>query len=85
MSVFNGHRFSWNQVTADRLSHLLASVMAKFGLDCGAISFFNKKNEYMKAERGYNVQDISRSTSIAAHGLLSADVFVIPDTEKVMF
>jgi hypothetical protein len=57
--------------------------MAKFGMNSGAVSFFNNKNEYIKAERGYNAQNISRSTSIAAHGLLSADVFVVPDTEKV--
>lgn len=72
-------------MTADKLSQLLFSVMVKFELKSVAISFFNSKNEFIKAERGYNVEAISRPNSIAAHGLLSADVFVIPDTEKVQF
>lgn len=83
MSVFNAHRLSWNTITADKLTKVLVSVMVKFGMGSGAISFFNDKNEYIKAERGYNLQNISRPCSIAAHGLLSADVFVILDTEKV--
>ena len=83
--VFNSHHFSWDKVTTDKLSQLLISVTAKVELKYAAISFFNSKDEFIRAERGYNVQTISRPNSIAAHGLLSADVFVILDTEKVLF
>jgi hypothetical protein len=70
---------------ADNISRLLISVKDRFELKCFALSIFNDKNETLKVERGYNVESISRPNSIAAHGLLSADVFVIPDTKKVPF
>lgn len=82
--MFNSHRLAWDTVISNRLSDLLVAVMAKFGLNSGAISFFNNRYEYIKAERGYNAKTITRSDSIAAHGLLSADVFVVPDTQKVL-
>lgn len=75
---------SWNKLTIDRLREILTSVLLDFEVGCGAISFFTTKNECIKAERGYNLNRISRPMSIAAHALLSADVFVIPDAEKVL-
>lgn len=82
--MFNDRNISWNGATLDRLSELLSAATVKFGVTSGALSFFNNKTENIVTEKGYRLKTVYRPNSIAAHGLLSADVFVIPDTDKVL-
>jgi hypothetical protein len=57
--------------------------MKKFGTRSATFSIFNSEYEVFKAELGYNGNQTPRSTSIAAHALLSTDVFVVLDTKQV--
>lgn len=57
--------------------------MKQFGTRYAAISFFDGQYEIFKAENGYNRRSIPRVTSIAAHAILSTDVFVVLDTTQV--
>jgi hypothetical protein len=57
--------------------------MKEFDTVFASLSFFDGQDEIFKAENGYNVPRIPRSISIAAHALLSDDVFVVLDTKQV--
>lgn len=68
---------------SDRIRELLPEIMRNFKSGGCAASSFSNREEVIKAERGYNTDLIPRSTSIAAHALLSTEVFVVLDTKKV--
>lgn len=57
--------------------------MKQFNTCYAAISFFDGQYENFKAENGYQRRQIPRGVSIAAHALMSTDVFVVLDTAKV--
>ncbi|KAI9790174.1 MAG: hypothetical protein M1816_005374 [Peltula sp. TS41687] len=62
--------------------HLVILAMRTLQTEHAAISFFDRKNEVMRAECGYNRAVIPRSESIGAHVLLSNEAMVVLDTLK---
>lgn len=73
---------AWVQWQNPRAAHIVTTVMNVFGTHFASISFFDHDNEIFKVENGFDKGSISRSISIAAHALLSDEVFVILDTKK---
>lgn len=63
--------------------HLVVLAMRTLQTEHAALSFFDRKNEVMRAECGYNRAVIPRNESIGAHVLLSNDAMVVLDTLKV--
>ncbi|TQS39119.1 hypothetical protein Golomagni_00360 [Golovinomyces magnicellulatus] len=59
----------------------LNSAMKRFGTRYGAVSFFDDDYELFQAENGYNVLNVQRSSSIAAHALYTTETLSIVDTE----
>lgn len=83
MSTYNSLGLSWNPSTTKRMEKLLISIWLEFGMTGVAISFFDTEYEHVQVEHGYDMKSIPREKSIAAHALLSADVLVVEDTQKV--
>jgi len=74
---------AWFQWSQQQAGYLITNAMKTFGTRFASISFFDHKNEMFKVENGYNKPSVSRSISVAAHALLSDDVFLVLDTKKV--
>lgn len=62
---------------------LVVQAMRFFKTSRASISFFDRRNEVMKAESGYNRAVIPRTESIGAHCLFSMEAMVILDTRNV--
>jgi hypothetical protein len=62
---------------------LMRSAMQQFDAQCASMSFFDDKYELFRGASWFKEDRTPRKSSIAAHALLSVDVFVILDTEKV--
>ncbi|RKF56834.1 putative gaf domain-containing protein [Golovinomyces cichoracearum] len=60
----------------------LNSAMKRFGTRYGAVSFFDDDYEIFQAENGYNVTNVQRSSSIAAHTLYTTETLSIVDAEQ---
>jgi hypothetical protein len=73
----------WPHWSKAKPSAWLGAAMKEFDTCFASLSFFDGKYESFKAEVGYNASRISRAVSIAAHALLSTDVFVVLDTKQV--
>jgi len=76
----------WSQWTAERrlpTEEILMSAVGRFKTSFMALSFFNENYEIIKVENGYNAKYIPRDASLAAHALLSKEVFTVLDTKKV--
>ncbi|KAK2624460.1 hypothetical protein QTJ16_006410 [Diplocarpon rosae] len=72
----------WPHWGQDNSAELIRIAMTKFGAKSVSLSFFDEENEVFKAENGYNQSHVARTTSIAAHCLLSKDVLVVLDTKE---
>jgi hypothetical protein len=83
MSMGSSYDIIWPQWSREKATALICAAMKEFDAVFASLSFFDGKNEIFKAENGYNIPRISRSISIAAHALLSEDVFVVLDTKHV--
>jgi hypothetical protein len=83
MRVYRQYDIVWRQWNLDKAGALLMAAMKRFDASCASISFFDENYEVFKLESGYNKLRIDRATSIAAHALLSTDVFVVFDTKQV--
>lgn len=76
----------WSQWTEEQklpTEEILTSAVGRFGTSFMALSFFNENYEIIKVENGYNAKYIPRDASLAAHALLSKEVFTILDTKEV--
>jgi len=67
----------------DKISALMMTAMETFGTCLSSLSFFDGTDEMIIAGLGYGTVKVPRSVSIAAHAVLSDDVFVVLDTHKV--
>ena len=58
--------------------------MRVFQTESAALSFFDAREEVMRAEQGYNQEFISRAVSIGAHVLLSqGEPMILLDARQV--
>jgi hypothetical protein len=73
----------WTPWQEDRAKVLVKSAIEEFGASGVSISLIDSSNEIIKAEVGYKRRMIKRSVSISAHVLLTTEVLVVLDTEKV--
>lgn len=62
---------------------MIRAAQTEFGVSGAAISLVISNVEVLKAQDGYGLEAIKRQDSIAAHALLSTEVLVISDTQKV--
>ncbi|RDW84658.1 hypothetical protein BP6252_02248 [Coleophoma cylindrospora] len=72
----------WPHWEEEKAGVLVRAAMKQFNTCYAAISFFDGQYENFKAENGYQRRHIPRGVSIAAHALISTDVFVVLDTTK---
>ncbi|KAG9238280.1 hypothetical protein BJ875DRAFT_63475 [Amylocarpus encephaloides] len=73
----------WFRLDCTGLASTLRQMCEEFDVKFGAISFFNKDYEILRAENGYMARLISRSASLAAHALYSDQTLIIPNTLDV--
>jgi hypothetical protein len=73
----------WVQWPNSQASDLIQTARKTFDTPGASISFFDHDNEIFRIEHGYNKLGVSRDESIAAHALLTHDVFVVLDTKNV--
>ena len=76
----------WSQWTEERrlpTEEMLTSAVGRFKTSFMALSFFDANYEIIKVENGYNAKFIPRDISLAAHAMLSKEVFTILDTKEV--
>lgn len=66
-----------------RARHLIIIGMRNLQTEHASLSFFDRKDEVMRAESGYDRAVIPRHESIGAHLLLSNEAMVLLDTHKV--
>ncbi|TAQ85306.1 hypothetical protein B7494_g6363 [Chlorociboria aeruginascens] len=71
----------WPNWGSDKVGALIHAAMMKFQACRACLSFFDETHEIVKADSGHNRSNVGRSVSIAAHALLTEDVFVILDTK----
>jgi len=83
MSVCATFDIVWPLWARERAGALILAAMKKFDTRNASLSFFDGNLESFKAENGYHRPHVARKISIAAHALLSQDVFVILDTHEV--
>ncbi len=83
LSMSNQYDVLWPYWGQDKAGALIRTAMKQFGTKFASLSFFDENNEVFKAENGYNQPHVDRAASIAAHCLLSKDVLVVLDTNKV--
>ncbi|KAI9813737.1 MAG: hypothetical protein M1826_002382 [Phylliscum demangeonii] len=62
--------------------HLVMQGLRALDTEHAALSFFDRRNEIMRAESGYNRAVIPRAESIGAHVLLSTEALVVLDTHQ---
>lgn len=62
---------------------MIRAAQAEFEISGAAISLVISNVEVLKVQAGYGLEAIKRQDSIAAHALLSTEVLVISDTQKV--
>ncbi|OBT90504.1 hypothetical protein VE02_01196 [Pseudogymnoascus sp. 03VT05] len=72
----------WTPRQESRSKELVTASKKEFAVTGVSISLIDTSNEIFKAESTYNCRMIKRSVSIAAHALLTTEVFVILDTTK---
>lgn len=73
----------WTPRQESRSKEIVKASKEEFAVTGVSISLIDTGNEILKAESTYNCRMIKRSVSIAAHALLTTEVFVILDTTKV--
>jgi len=73
----------WTPWQESRGKSLVQTAQDEFGTSGASISLIDSNLEILKVEKGYNRRSIKRPESIAAHVLLSTEVLVVLDTQKV--
>ena len=73
----------WPDWAMTKSRHLIQLAMRVFQTQYAAMSFFDHRNEIMKAECGYKRGAVPRNISIGAHALLSMEPMVVLDTFEV--
>jgi hypothetical protein len=82
--IWSGSDIVWSTWKIESARSLIIAATAKFETPWAAISFFDRDNEIIQAERGYSRHLIPRQESIASHVLLTDDVMTVLDTQKVI-
>ena len=83
LKAFKRMNVAYQDWALQKAHHYAVSAMRTLHAEHAALSFFDRKNEIMRAESGYNRATIPRQESIGAHILLSNEAMVILDTHKV--
>ena len=73
----------WSRVQELEGMKMIRRARDEFGASGAAISLVISNVEILKVHEGYGLEAIKRSESIAAHALLSTEVLVVLDTQKV--
>lgn len=63
--------------------HLVVEAMQLLEASHSSLSFFDRRNEVMRAESGYKRAVIPRDESLAAHTISSSGPMVVLDTHEV--
>ncbi|ESZ94329.1 hypothetical protein SBOR_5273 [Sclerotinia borealis F-4128] len=72
----------WPAELSAKLLALMDAAAKRFRINSASLSIFDERFEKFRIDVGYNIGDIERTTSIAAHALYSEEVLVILDTHQ---